>query len=49
MDEIECSFQRASQFERQAMINAMNSLRDLSRLVQTPESHNAKHLALFDA
>ena len=38
MDHIEDSFETASQSERQAMINAMNSLRELRRLVQTPES-----------
>jgi hypothetical protein len=38
MDHIEDSFETASQSERQAMINAMNSLRELRRLVQTPDS-----------
>jgi hypothetical protein len=38
MDHIEDSFETASQSERQAMINAMNSLRELRRLVQTPGS-----------
>jgi hypothetical protein len=36
MDEIEDSFETASQSERQSMINAMNSLRQLRRLIQTP-------------
>jgi hypothetical protein len=36
MDEIEDSFDTASQSERQSMINAMNSLRQLRRLIQTP-------------
>jgi len=40
MDQIEASFGTASQFERQSMINAMNSLRELRRLVQTPESQS---------
>jgi hypothetical protein len=35
MDHIEDSFQTASLSERQSMINAMNSLRELRRLVQT--------------
>jgi len=38
MDQIEDSFLTASQSERQSMINAMNSLRELRRLVQTPGS-----------
>jgi hypothetical protein len=38
MDHIEDSFETASQSERQSMINAMNSLRELRRLVQTPAS-----------
>lgn len=36
MDHIEDSFQTATQSERQSMINAMNSLRELRRLFQTP-------------
>jgi hypothetical protein len=36
MDHIEDSFETATQTERQAMINAMNSLRELRRLVLTP-------------
>jgi hypothetical protein len=36
MDHIEDSFVTASQSERQSMINAMNSLRELRRLVDTP-------------
>jgi hypothetical protein len=35
MDHIEDSFQTATQSERQSMINAMNSLRELRRLFQT--------------
>lgn len=35
MDHIEDSFETASQSERQSMINAMNSLRELRRLVLT--------------
>ena len=35
MDEIEDSFETASQSERQSMINAINSLRELRRLLQT--------------
>jgi hypothetical protein len=38
MDDIEESFQTANQVERQAMINAMNSLLALRRLIQTPGS-----------
>ena len=39
MDRIEDSFQTASQSERQSLINAMNCLRELRRIVQTtPES-----------
>jgi hypothetical protein len=38
MDQIEDTFQTASQSERESLINAMNSLRELRRLVQTPES-----------
>jgi len=33
MDHIEDSFETASQHERQALINAMNSLRELRRLI----------------
>jgi hypothetical protein len=36
MDHIEDSFQTATQSERQSMINAMNSLRELRRLFQAP-------------
>lgn len=35
LDHMEDSFERASQAERQTMINAMNSLWELRRLVQT--------------
>jgi hypothetical protein len=42
MDHIEDSFQTASQSERQSLINAMNSLRELRRLVRTPESEIAE-------
>jgi hypothetical protein len=35
MDRIEDSFETASQSERQSMINAINSLRELRRLLQT--------------
>jgi hypothetical protein len=35
MDHMEDSFESASPAERQSMINAMNSLRELRRLVQT--------------
>jgi len=35
MDHIEDSFETASQSERQSMINAMNSLRELRRLIPT--------------
>jgi hypothetical protein len=35
MDHIEDSFETASQSERQSMINAINSLRELRRLLQT--------------
>jgi hypothetical protein len=35
MDHIEGSFETASQSERQSMINAINSLRELRRLLQT--------------
>jgi len=35
MDHIEDSFEGATPAERQSMINAMNSLRELRRLVQT--------------
>lgn len=38
MDYIEDSFETASQSERQSMINAMNSLRELRRLVLTTGS-----------
>ena len=38
MDEIEDSFQAASPSERQALVSAMNSLRELSRLMQIPQS-----------
>jgi hypothetical protein len=38
MDHIEDSFETATESERQAMINTMNSLRELRRLVQTSES-----------
>jgi hypothetical protein len=38
MDYIEDSFEVASQSERQSMINAMNSLRELQRLVATAGS-----------
>lgn len=38
MDHIEDSFQTASQSDRQSLINAMNSLRELRRLARTPES-----------
>lgn len=38
MDHIEDSFETASQSERQSMINAMNSLRELRRLVDPPGS-----------
>jgi hypothetical protein len=41
MDDIEESFQTSSQIERQAMINAMNSLLALRRLIQTPQSQIA--------
>ena len=36
MDEIEDSFQTASQSERQALINAMNSMRELRRVSENP-------------
>jgi hypothetical protein len=42
MDHIEDSFQTASQSERQSLINAMNSLRELRRVVRTPESEIAE-------
>ena len=38
MDHIEDSFQTANQSERQSMINALNCLRELRRLLQTPGS-----------
>jgi Spy/CpxP family protein refolding chaperone len=38
MDQIEDTFQTASQSERESLTNAMNSLRELRRLVQTSES-----------
>jgi hypothetical protein len=38
MDDIEDSFQSASPSERQALVNAVNSLRELSRLMQIPQS-----------
>jgi hypothetical protein len=41
MDEIEDSFQTASQSERQSLVNAMNSVRELRRILQTPESESA--------
>lgn len=37
VDHIEDSFETASPSEQQAMVNAMNSLRELRRLVQIPE------------
>jgi len=50
MDQIEDSFQSASQSERQAMINAMNSLRELRRLLQISSSQIQAHVAyLSDA
>jgi hypothetical protein len=48
MDHIEDSFQTASQSERQSLINAMNSLRELRRLVRAPESEieaSSRHLS----
>jgi len=40
MDHIEDSFETASQSERQSMINAMNSLRELRRMVPSTRSHS---------
>ena len=37
MDHIEDTFQTASDAERQSLVNAMNSLRELRRLVQTSD------------
>jgi hypothetical protein len=47
MDHIEDSFETASQSERQSMINAMNSLRELRRLVQTPASRMEADVGSF--
>jgi hypothetical protein len=47
MDHIEDSFETASQSERQSMINAMNSLRELRRLVQTPASRMEANVGSF--
>jgi Spy/CpxP family protein refolding chaperone len=47
MDQIEDSFQSASQSERQAMINAMNSLRELRRLLHISGSQVGTHVAHF--
>jgi hypothetical protein len=38
MDRIEDTFEVATQPERQALINAMNSLRELRRLIEVPAS-----------
>lgn len=40
MDRIEDSFETASQSERQSMINAMNSLCELRRIVPSTRSHS---------
>jgi|HubBroStandDraft_6_1064221.scaffolds.fasta_scaffold351353_2 Spy/CpxP family protein refolding chaperone len=50
MDEIEDSFQAAGPSERQALVIAMNSLRELSRLMQIPKAEvRAKVGPLCDA
>ncbi len=48
MDRIEDSFQSASQSERQSLINAMNSLRELRRMVQTPPSQFDRDIRTVD-
>lgn len=47
MDEIEDSFETASQSERQSMINAMNSLRQLRRLIQKSGSQTESKVGKF--
>ena len=44
MDHIEDTFQTASDSERQTLINAMNSLRELRRLLQTPDFEIEAHI-----
>ena len=47
MDHIEDSFETASQSERQSMINAMNSLRELRRLVLSTGSQSEANTRNF--